>query len=48
MRVKLTRARANTPHENSRHRIPYASANRIRFEGLVVLIPPLSYSLPLR
>ncbi len=30
------------------HRIPYASASWIRFEGLVVLIPPLSYSLPLR
>ena len=26
--------------------LPYARSNEIRFEELVVLVPPLSYSLP--
>ncbi len=46
--IHHTTARERILCGGSPHRIPYAGSNQIRFEGLVVLIPPLSYSLPLR
>ncbi len=41
-------SKKHEPQVSSAYRFPFASANYSRFKGLVVLIPPLSYSLPQR